>query len=58
MILSVVRGFRVALLDPGCHLTFDIIGEYAMGGFVSAVLAKSTGSANLELGTDQFVLEL
>ena len=48
----------MALLDPSCHLTLDIIGEDAMGGFASAVLAKSTGSTDLKLGTDWFVLEL
>jgi hypothetical protein len=52
MILSVAGGFRVALLDPSHHLTLDIFGVDAMGGFVSTILAESAGSADLKLGAD------
>ena len=55
--LSVARGFRAALLDPGCHPIFGIIGENTMGGLARTVLAETAGSANLELGADQFFLE-
>ena len=56
-ILSVARGFRAALLDPGCHPILGIIGEDTMGGLARTVLAKTADSANLELGADQFFLE-
>ena len=56
-ILSVARGFRVAHLDPSCHLILGIIGEDTMGGLARTVLAKTTDSTNLELGTDRFFLE-
>jgi hypothetical protein len=58
MISSVARGFRVAILDPSHHLTLDIIGEDAMGGFASTVLAESAYTTDLKLGTDWLVLEL
>ena len=38
--LSVVRGFRAALLDPGCHPIFGIIGENTMEALRGQSLPK------------------